>query len=369
MEIISLLQDNYGKWDEFCMQSDDAWFWHTSKWLEYTLNYNTDLNSTSLSFIVIEDDRILAVCLLLLETIKFNNRELREFSFGGSPIWAPALANYLSRKRRGKVMAAIFEHVDMLASLNQVARASFRLCPLAPRFLSSELPINNYLMKYSYMDISLNTQIIDLTHSLHDIRADMRKGHKYDINRGLKELDIDIFDKSNTSKEDFNMYRILHHKASGRITRPMVTFDMQYDWLLQGNAVLLGARLHKEYVGFSYIFTYKKRAFYGSACNDPDYPKAPIGHVLQWGTINWLKENKYKYYEIGMQRYSYQAYDFPPQDEINIFHYQRGLGGFTIPYFRGEKFYEHNYCLDVFSERLNEYVSYLENTAHSSAAI
>jgi len=33
------------EWEAFCGTSPDAWFWHTSGWLEYTLNYRPELKS------------------------------------------------------------------------------------------------------------------------------------------------------------------------------------------------------------------------------------------------------------------------------------------------------------------------------------
>ena len=361
MEIAPLTKDRHQEWDEFCRKSDDAWFWHTSHWLEYTLNYRPDLKSTSLSFEVAENSKILAVCPLLLETTKLDGEEIREFSFGGGPTWAPAFDNDLSDRKRDRVAALTFEHISRLALENDVARASFVISPLAPRALNSQPMANNYLMKQGYMDFSLNTQIIDLTQSLETIRSAVRKGHNYDINRGVKELEVVAFGKDSASQSDFDRYRELHHKAAGRITRPMATFDMQYHWIRQGDAVLFGAKLGEEYVGFSYVFTYKKRAYYGSACSDPEYSHMPIGHFLNWRTIEWLKEHDYKYYEIGLQQYAWSTYDFPSPDEVRISFFKRGFGGFTVPLFRGEKYYSADYYLKVNLERVNKYASYLRD--------
>ncbi len=360
MEILPLTRDRYKEWDEFCLESDDAWFWHTTHWLEYTLNYKPELNSTSLSFEVTQDSKIMAVCPLLLETIIFQGREVQEFSFGGFSTWAPAFANEIPAKRRGRVIKEVFDYIDILARDNRVVRANFGLSSLAPRYLSSNVPENNYLMKYGYIDVSLNTQIIYLGQSLKAIRSGMRKGHNYDINRGLKQFEVVTLDKTNISRDDYNKYCELHHNAAGRITRPVITFNMMYDWILAGNAVLFGAKSGEKYVGFSYVITYKNGAYYASACNDPEYSHMPIGHILHWRAIEWLKEHDFEHYEIGTQIYGCLPHTLLSQEGINIAFFKRGFGGFTVPYFRGEKYYSKDYYLKLNLDRVKKYASYLE---------
>ncbi len=365
MNMVPLTEDIYKEWDEFCLSSDSAWFYHTTKYLAYTLNYMPQLKPVSLSFALTEDSKILAICPLLLETIRFGGEEVLEFSYSGSSTWAPAFANEVSSKKKEKLINITFDHIDQLALENGVVRASFKLSPLAPAYLNSKLPQNNYLMKYGYIDISLNTQIIYLGQSLETIRHGMRKGHTYDINMGLRQLEVTVFDKNNITRDAFNEYCELHHKAAGRITRPLITFDMMYDWILQGDAILVGASLNGKYVGFSLVVTYKKAAYYGSACNDPDYPDLPCGHVLQWRTIEWLKEHGFEYYETGLQQYNCLPHDSPSLDGINISFFKRGFGGFTAPYFIAEKYYSKDYYLKVNLERVNKYASCLEMTANS----
>ena len=42
MEIVSLSRPYWEKWNKFCIQSDDAWFWHTTWWMEYALKHNPE---------------------------------------------------------------------------------------------------------------------------------------------------------------------------------------------------------------------------------------------------------------------------------------------------------------------------------------
>ena len=363
MEIVPLTKNKYQEWDDFCLESPDAWFWHSTSWLEYSLNYRPEFNSTSLSFMVTENKEILAICPLILEI----RNGIKEFAFGGEMTWtpAPAFAD-LSPKKREKVINFTFEHIDKLALENKIDWTYLVIPPLTfPRY--------NYLMKQGYIDISLNTQVVDLTQDLKAIHSAMRKGHDYDTDRGLRYLEITIFDKDNITRDVFDGYCYLLHIDPSHTyeTRPQVTFDMMYDWILQGNAILVSALLPmdttasftstkmRKYIGFSYITTYKKKAYYGSACSDPEYHQMPIGHTLTWRTIEWLKENGFKYYELGWQQYGNLPYDMPSKKEVEISFFKRGFGGFTVPLFRGEKYYSADYYLKINTERINKYANYL----------
>ena len=344
MEAILLTKDKYQQWNDFVDTSSDAWFWHSTHWLEYTLNYIP--GSSSLSFMVMENKQILAICPLILKDNEFDL------------FWSPAFAN-MPDKKKERVIDFTFEQVDRLASENKVKRASFMIYPLS-------FPKYNYLMKQGYSDTSINTQVIDLRQDLKVIHGAMRKGHDYDTDRGLKQLGVVIWNKDNITKAIFDDYCNLHHKDSGRVTRPQITFDIQFDWIKQGNAILLGALPNPptfldEFLGFSYIFTYKNKANYGSACSDPEYSGLPIGHALTWKTIEWLKEHGFEYYELGWQQYGNQPYDFPSKKELEISFFKRGFGGYSVSLYRGGKYYDKDYYLKVNLERINKYYCYLNN--------
>ncbi|OGC22601.1 hypothetical protein A3J90_06980 [candidate division WOR-1 bacterium RIFOXYC2_FULL_37_10] len=359
MKIVPLTKDKYQDWNEFCLKSDDAWFWHTTDYLEFSIACHHENNVRSLSFMVYDDVGIMAICPLLLEEVNCNDHEINIFSnsiMGGYEVH-PALKTDISDERKEKVRKLIFSFVDDFACKNNVKSAAFSFVPLANYPQSLKQLSFNYLMKYGYFNHSLNTQILDLTSSYETLNRDVRKGHKYDIKRGEKAYVVDIFDKNNITKDIFNFYRLLHHKASGRITRPLVTFDMMYKWILDGNGVLCGLKYNNIYIGFSLIITYKNAAYYGSASDDPDAKvDVPISHIIQWETVKWLKNNGFVCYEIGLQQYSSQLYDNPNQKDIDISLFKRGFGGKTITVHRGIKYYDKQFMHEKILSNLNSLV-------------
>ena len=172
-------------------------------------------------------------------------------------------------------------------------------------------------------------------------------------------MTVQIFNNENITRDIFEQYRELHYLAAGRVTRPGSTFEMMYSWIQMGFAVLFGATLEGEYVGFFFVTTYKSGAYNGSSCRDPNHHKIPIGHFLRWQIARWLKSQKFKCYELGIQQYNWLLHDFPSQKEINISEAKRGMGGLTIPLFQGEKYYSKDYFRQILQNRVDHYSSNL----------
>jgi Acetyltransferase (GNAT) domain len=349
---VTFLDSNHREaWDDFCLQSSDAWFWHTTKWLDYTLDYRPELAPISHSFLVFADGEIAAICPLVLETSREPEGDIRQFSYGGDAVPAPAFADGLSTKTKKDVRKALFRQVDELAIANRVHRISFRVAPPAPFFWRFSHPQQNPLVHEGFSDISLLTQVIDLSQPADQLLQDMRKGHRANVKRAEKIMSASVFDSSNITRDQFERYRMLHHKAAGRTTRPLSTFEMMHRWIQDGLAVLTCATLEGRDVGFALISIYKDGAYYSSGCADPEFNDLPIGHLLQWRTMQWLKAHEIRHYEIGIQFYSSQPHAMVSRKEWNISFFKRGFGGFTVPYWRAEKFYDEVYCRRVLEER------------------
>ncbi|MCX5749178.1 MAG: GNAT family N-acetyltransferase [Candidatus Saganbacteria bacterium] len=342
-EIIQLTEDNHPLWGELCQKSNDAWFWHTTEWMNYCISYGFEKHrSKNLSFIMIDDSGPIAICPLVLESHAGpDGKERQEFSISGSGgyLEMPAVRSNLTKGHTDKIMDEILETIDQMAVRHQVSRVSFRSAPLAQQRYN----INSF-EKFGYLDCSLSTHVIDLKLSLAEIWSDVRKGHKYDIHRGEKNFIIHIYDKDNADKSIFDQYRLLHHKASGRVTRPIETFEMMYDWIVRGLGMLCGVCRNGQYAGFSYISLYKDSAYYTSASDDPDFQTdVPISHVIQWSVIKWLKEKGFQTYEIGGQHYGPHIYDLPSAKDGSIAFFKRGFGGKQLPLYRVEKYFDRDY--------------------------
>ena len=359
MNIIPLIPERYTEWDQFCLESDESWFNHTSTWIEYTLNMRWDPKNENKSFMVYENNELVAICPLVIELSRFDDEFVKEFSYSGFLTPTPALKNNLDNKFRKKVLSCIFKEIDRCAILNNVKRSLFMIYPLSYHFLGKKEIPYNFLQKYGYADISINTQLINISLSLEDIKRGIRKGHKYDINRGLKAIEIEIWDKENINTEIFEQYRLLHKKAAGKITRPAKSFEIMFEWIKKGNSILVSVKLEDKFVGFGIINIYKEFAYFQSACNEPDFNEIPINHALQWKTIEYLKDKGIRYYELGWQYSKGISFEIASNKELDISKFKHGFGGFTVPLFRGEKYYSYEYFEKNMKERIQKLKEWL----------
>lgn len=373
MEIIPLIK-KFEEWDEICLDSDDAWFWHSSMWIEHTLipDYKPELNTQSLCFMVKRNNKTVAIVPLFLEEYTLENKKYNEFTMKGEYIPSPALVNGLSKKERKNILDFIFRHIDELAIKQNVSRSKIRIPPLAPASLQKCVSTFNFLMRYGYIDSSLNTQIIDLNKSLEMLRLDFTHGHDSAVDKAAKHLKLFVFSKDNITWNVFNQHVQMHHKVTERLSgnrkkssvRPLRSYEMWYEMICKGYGVLLCAEMITKpgyFIGGSYLHLYKKDAAYSCSRNDPDFERdIPIGQFIQWNAIKWLKENDFNFYETGLQQFGPLPYNLASNKEINIGRFKKGFGGETYPLFSGEKYYSKEFYLKVNEKRIKDFANLVE---------
>ena len=359
MEIILLDSGNENEWNDFCLNGCNAWFWHTAYWMNYVIEYRLEYHPVQMSFFIRENNKFMAVCPLILE----NHDGKKEFSFSSFAVPSPVMSDDTGSKKQKKVLDFIFEYIDDQAKMLAVKKASFRFSPLADLCIKSNGYPSNYLLKYGYLDATFNTQILDISPEPEQIKSDVRKGHKYDISRASKQLDVHVYDAESIDRATFDLYCELHHKDAGRVTRPPITFDMMFDWIKKGYAILAGARLKEkdQFIGFSYHIIYKSGAYYASACSDPDCGEMPIAHCILWESIRWLHNKGIQFFEIGWQFYGSEFHYHTSPKELQISKFKRGFGGDQVSQIVGEKYYDTDFFEKEYLKKLETYKEYIRN--------
>jgi hypothetical protein len=199
-------------------------------------------------------------------------------------------------------------------------------------------------MQYGYMDSSISTSIIDLFEDERELWSNLRKSYKSLINRGKKAFNLSIIDHNNPDVKSHEIYRELHHKTAGKVTRKKETFDVQFEMLKKDKAALICLQEDGKYIAFSYFLHHNERVYYGSACNDNDHESdVPFEHYIIWAAIDYYKKRNFQSLELGWQQYGPQLFDHPDAKDINISFFKRGFGGKIISQYRGIKYYDKDY--------------------------
>lgn len=284
------------EWDDHCLKSPYAWFFHTSRWLEYQEARGYD----NLSFGLVDETGVVAVCPLMVDGV--------HFMFEGYPGPWPTHADEMQA-------AVVSDRILQLAKSRRILSAMFRSCPLT----SDPFPLLNYMHTLGW-----TSHLLELQHNA-SLKKGLRKSYKSIINKGLRELAI-------TQEPDGVLTsRMVHMEASGRATRTEKTWSMMHDWTLTGHGLNLVARRDTKPVGFAYFILYKSTAYYGMAgAIEPN-----VGHTLLWMGISELRDRGFEMLEIGWQG---QA---PDEKGKQIEFFKSGFPGDDVPVMVAERrFYD-----------------------------
>lgn len=345
MDILPLTEDRRSAWDALCLESPDAWFWHTSGWLDYNVAYRPDLEPRNMSFLLKEGNRILAAVPLLLERHQEHGRAWKKFSFGGGWLPAPILAEGLTEEQRDDLFERVFAVIDDLALELGAVHAAFWVPGLAARQLHPPYSAANPMLRYGYLDVSLATRVIGLRVSEAALWEGLRRNHRRSIEKAADSLRVKIHAAPGVTREKFEEYRRMHSLAAGRVTRPAKTFDLMWGWLSEGKGFLAEALDSSgRGVGYELYMDYRGSVYGMSAANDPDAERArAVRPVIEWEALRWMRSKGFEFYEIGVQQFGALPYDFPDAKSVSIGHFKYGFGGFTAQHFRAERFFSREY--------------------------
>ncbi|MCL5958551.1 MAG: GNAT family N-acetyltransferase [Chloroflexi bacterium] len=366
MHVIPLTPEQYENWDAFCSSCPEAWFWHTSHYLQYQLHYRRDYRPIPLSFAVADENGewLAAVPLLLEHHPAADGTEWKELSTGIGSRDFPLMKGVLGRRQEKKVAKFIAGAVDELARQHRVARVAFRCNPLT--LAGPDSPASLALLEAGFQFVARHSQVLDLNETRERLWADIRKSYQSLINASIKKgMKVHFLTGDGCSMKDIVEYRLLHAKDAGRVTRPDETFDLQLQWARAGRAVLARASLSDGHTaGFAYILCFNHKAYYMSACTDPDVEdEHRIGHSIQWKVIEWLCHEGFDSYETGDQHLAPNLYyDVTPKD-VSISLFKRGLGGRTVlvPWY--ERYYDSDLLRGTVLERVDKLVAYIQGSA------
>lgn len=338
LECRPYLSNDQSLWDGFCDTSGDAWFWQTTAFLHYQTAYAPAYKTVPKHLLFFQDGKLVALCPLAVEQSPTSPH--KTFSLGGDPLPVPVLSTTLSESERESIRRHILEYLDTLAVQEGVAKISFRQSILAPHLLYATYPLVNDWVSNNFLDISMQTRLIDLRVEERTLWSQVRKSYHSLINKTAKHFNFRFLDQHSITPAYFGAYRDLHQKAAGRVTRPADTFEAMHEWIRKGFAFLVLAEHENVISACALLIHYKNQVFYASACNDPDLENEwSLGHFLQWNVIQTLKTRGIEHYDLASWPMTPQWSFVPTPEEKHISFFKSGFGGRPAPLFRSEKFY------------------------------
>jgi hypothetical protein len=346
-------------WNRFLKENSNVSPFYSLIWMDYQRYYSEDRFVSDLSFIIIGQDQTpLCICPLYVE----NYQGVLRFAYRGEfleSLRTPLVNNKIQRKVAKTVEEEAFAYIDQKAIEHQIAKINFLIDPLCAVY---EEEYFNHLTRYGYIDASISSQLINLTKSREDLWMELRKSYKSLINKGEKTYEVVIMDSKNPDFEFHEIYRKLHFKAAGRVTRPIETFNLQFEMLKRDESMLLGIKYKDQFVSCSYFMHNNRSAYYSSEADNPEC-EIPVtfGPLSQWSAIEYYKNRGLEYMELDNQQFGPQIFDHPNHKDLSISMFKRGFGGKTIPLFRGIKYYNPQLMEKELIENISQLIKELKH--------
>ena len=333
MEYIKYVQMSPTEWDNYLKRMTGCTFNYTSDKIEFDIEYSQSLEANE-SFLVWEGNKLLAVAVIYIEQDKSGGRKI---SWNGGYCSGICINSNLSYKEQEKYAKKIMKYIDEIAEQYSCEEIWLRMDPLANPEQKIIFYNYNFLLRYGYIDYSSLTQLVDLKKDKDSLYADIRKGHKSNIKKGQR-YEIEIYDASNITKEQIELYKFIYEMDAGKVTRNSELY-LHYLYYIQNDLGALALAKYKEkYVAAMIVTFFQKTAYYSSYGELTEQLEGiPVGHTMQWKMMEYLKDRGIESYELGEQIFGNTHYNCPNKKLIDISNYKRGFGGYTVPFWRGRK--------------------------------
>jgi FemAB family protein len=300
-------------------------------YLEHLVNYQSIVfkylskNLIEISLVIYNDKKVCAVWPLYLDINKKEPIKSINDQYGGIVVSPLFIENFPKKSERKIIKACIrFLNTLLTKSKGKVWRSSE---------LSAKVSVSQWhqlcLENGALLDKVCYEMYVDLSLSINQIRSFIRKSYRPLISSGLKKWTVSVMDQY--CEATWNDFRILHKHVSGRVTRPIESWDVQHNAIKAGDAFLVYVSDSEgKMVGGGFFDMSCNEGNYSVATYDKNLTDQPLGHMVQYQAILTLKEKGKSLYYIGSRFYIENLPDVSDK-QVDISSFKAGFSTFMVP--------------------------------------
>jgi FemAB family protein len=286
----------------------------------YYQAYFHDSRFQDVSFLIEENGEPLLGVGAALRILPDGRHEL---SASGMPIIcieSPHLAQ-LQGRHLSRLLA---EEMDRLLD-------TYPICSILSQNLTTHLsPLGSFLLERGATSVPHFTQVIDLSLPPDVLHRSIRRSYKSLINWGEKNLCLRMVSASNAASESIDSFRCLHVEVAGRETRPLRTWELQWQMIREGEAFLILGEWNEKLVTAA-LFQHSSRfCYYSVGVSRRELFDKPLSHVVLWRAILHAQRLGCRFFEVGQQLFPSENGTPSSEKERNISDFKRGFGGETF---------------------------------------
>jgi FemAB family protein len=325
--MFSFRTDNSSLWFEVSNKTDYLPVIYTSDFINYEMAYNNgeikaDNELIDISIILYNDSVAVGIWPLSINCEPSSFKVSSFSNFIAQPIFVANTSVKTIKKLTKSCIAALQEFAskcDVSSDIEYESCIPFKMLDDWHKTLMQNGA--NILVQHElYIDLSL---------SLKEIKAKLRKSYKALITSGMKLWSPKILlTKDSKVWEEF---KELHRNVAGRKTRSDYTWELQHEDIKNGTSFLVYLQDDNyRMVGGGLFRITKDEALYSVGVYDRSLFDKPLGHIVQWCAIQEMKNKGLKWYKLG-RRYYPSDKPTPTEKEISISYFKEGFSTHTFP--------------------------------------
>ena len=164
--------------------------------------------------------------------------------------------------------------------------------------------------------------VVYLQAPLEEIIANVRKGHRYGINWGKRNVTLSYVNADNPDYSMFGAYQNFHKRIAGRITRPQASWDVMFETVASGSGELsLGHDNTGNLISATLVIDGNGVSQYASAVYDRTRFDRPIGHWPVFDAILRAKKRGMSCFDLG----DIPAAGTASDKELSVAKFKRGF--------------------------------------------
>ena len=290
--------------------------------IDYQIEYGHSHNQTfdDLSSVLMLNGQAVALWPLSVCTTA-GHCELT--SFGGY-LLSPSFLRGVSQSLQTKISKTCYKVcIDLAIVLGQEKIVSKYFDPSSPRLS----PWHVYALQTGATCTVRHEALIDLSHSIQEIKASFRKSYKSLINRSEKIWHSYVVSNADLC-EEWAKFKALHINVSGRQTRSDRSWMLQKEAVLNNESFLVVVYRRndssRDLIGAGLFTSTRSEGSYSVGAYDRSYFDQPVSHIVQLRAIEELKKRGCNWYYIGRCHFSGDS-PTPDQKLLSISLFKTGF--------------------------------------------
>ena len=188
--------------------------------------------------------------------------------------------------------------------------------------------VENLIRRFTNVETRFS-RIVDLNQEEEEILADYSKSVKSALSKKLNDSQkIEIVNQNsslNLIESAFESLKSLHLNSAGKLTRSLHSWNIQKEFLINGNAYIVQLLSHGNVISSAYFMITDYDCYYGISASAPKISGVSLSHLCISEGIAYSKKLGLQSFHLGEQ-YSYLSHNITDK-ESNIEKFKSFFGG------------------------------------------